>query len=54
MVVNIFLFDDFEIMDAFGPAQIFGSRPDEFYVRYLSLRGGLLLESRELKSGQNL
>ena len=42
MVINIFLFDDFEIMDAFGPAQIFGSRPDEFYVRYLSLRGGLV------------
>ena len=49
MVVNIFLFDDFEIMDAFGPAQIFGSRPDEFYVRYLSLRGGLVTGKQGVK-----
>lgn len=24
MVVNVFLFDDFEVMDAFGPVQVFG------------------------------
>ena len=27
MVVNVFLFDDFEAMDAFGPVQIFGTVP---------------------------
>lgn len=24
MVVNVFLFDDFEVMDAFGPVEILG------------------------------
>ena len=24
MVVNVFLFDDFEVMDAFGPVEIWG------------------------------
>ena len=30
MVVNIFLFDDFEVMDAFGPAEIFGQVSERF------------------------
>ena len=42
MVVNIFLFDGFDAMDAFGPAQIFGCAPEHFYIRYLSLRGGMI------------
>ena len=49
MVVNIFLFDDFEVMDAFGPAQIFGSAPEVFYIRYLSLRGGLITGKQGVK-----
>ena len=28
MVVNVFLFDDFEVMDAFGPVEIFGRVPE--------------------------
>ena len=32
MVVNVFLFDDFEAMDAFGPVQIFGTVPEHFYI----------------------
>lgn len=40
MVVNVFLFDDFEVMDAFGPVEIFGRVPEHFYVRfYFSARG---------------
>ena len=27
MEVNILLFDDFDTMDAFGPAEVFGSSP---------------------------
>ena len=30
MVVNVFLFDDFEAMDVFGPVQIFGTVPEQF------------------------
>ena len=42
MVVNVFLFDDFEVMDAFGPVEILGRVPEHFYVRFISLRGGLI------------
>ena len=36
MNINIVLFDDFETMDAFGPAQLFGKAPNHFQLRYLS------------------
>ena len=39
MNVNIVLFDDFETMDALGPAQIFGEAPEHFYLNYLSVNG---------------
>ena len=40
MVVNVFLFDDFEVMDAFGPVQIFGCVPDAFlYTVYFTAWG---------------
>ena len=54
MVVNIFLFDDFEIMDAFGPAQIFGADQMNFMYVTCLCAAAWLLESRELKSGQSL
>ena len=40
MKVNIILFDDFETLDAFGPAQIFGKLPEYFSINYLSVNGG--------------
>ena len=49
MVVNVFLFDDFEVMDAFGPADVFGRVPEHFYVRYISLRGGLITGKQGVK-----
>nr|WP_296156095.1 DJ-1/PfpI family protein [uncultured Blautia sp.] len=49
MVVNVFLFDDFEAMDVFGPVQIFGSAPEKFYIRYISLRGGLITGKQGVK-----
>lgn len=40
MVVNVFLFDDFEVMDAFGPVEIFGRVPEHFLCAfYFSARG---------------
>ena len=35
MVVNVFLFDEFEVMDAFGPTEVFGHVPEHFtYVLF--------------------
>lgn len=49
MVVNVFLFDDFEAMDVFGPVQIFGTVPEQFYIRFISLRGGMITGKQGVK-----
>ncbi|MDD6616082.1 MAG: DJ-1/PfpI family protein [Lachnospiraceae bacterium] len=49
MNVNIVLFDDFETMDAFGPAQIFGKIPEHFHLNYLSVNGGIINSSQGVK-----
>ena len=49
MNVNIVLFDDFETMDALGPAQIFGKIPEHFYLNYLSVNGGIVNSSQGVK-----
>lgn len=36
MEVNILLFDDFDTMDAFGPAEVFGRAPEYFHINYQS------------------
>ncbi len=49
MVVNVFLFDDFEVMDAFGPVEIFGVyRSISMCVLFL-LRGGLITGKTGIK-----
>lgn len=45
---DILLFDDFETLDALGPAEIFGKLKDEYKIEYFSLDGGIV------KSAQNL
>ena len=42
MDVNIVLFDDFETLDAFGPAEVFGKLPEHFHLRYLSVSGDVI------------
>lgn len=49
MNVNIVLFDDFETMDAFGPAQVFGKAPERFHINYLSVNGGIVNSSQGVK-----
>lgn len=49
MNVNIILFDDFETMDALGPAQIFGKAPERFHLNYLSVNGGIINSSQGVK-----
>ena len=36
-------------MDAFGPVEILGRVPEHFYVRFISLRGGLITGKQEIK-----
>jgi putative intracellular protease/amidase len=40
--VNILLFDDFETLDAFGPAEIFGKLEESYQLGYYSLAGGMV------------
>lgn len=49
MFVNIFLFDDFDTLDAFGPAEVFGSVQEHFYIRYISMNGGIVNSSQGVK-----
>lgn len=49
MVVNFILFDDFETMDAFGPAQIFGAAPEHFCLNYYSAAGGIVNSRQGVK-----
>ena len=42
MKVNLFLFDDFDMLDAFAPAEVFGKLPEYFHLEYYSLKGDLV------------
>jgi len=43
--VNIVLFDDFTVLDAFGPAEVFGRLSKLYQVAYFSPCGGLVVGS---------
>lgn len=49
MNVNIFLFDDFDMLGAFGPAEIFSLVSGEFGINYWSLQGDIVNSSQGLK-----
>lgn len=40
--MNIVLYDDYETLDAFGSAEVFGKLPEAFHLRYFSVPGGLI------------
>ena len=42
MNVNIVLFDDYETLDAFGPAEVFWKLPEDFHLRYISVSGDVI------------
>ena len=42
MEVNIYLFDDFEALDAFGPVSVFGRAPQHFHINYVSAMGNII------------
>lgn len=47
MKINILLFDKFETLDAFGPAEIFG-KAQEFELDYFSVAGGIITSSQNI------
>lgn len=49
MNVDIVLYDDFETMDAFCLAEVFGSASDIFHVNYVSLLGDIVNSSHGVK-----
>lgn len=46
---NIVLFDDFETLDAFGPAEIIGNLPEVYSLKYFSCHGGLVTSRQKLQ-----
>jgi transcriptional regulator GlxA family with amidase domain len=47
--LNVILFDDFETLDAFGPVEVLGRVPENYYaIGHFSLNGGIV------KSSQNV
>ena len=46
---NIILFDDFETLDAFGPAEMIGCVPDLYSLGYYSLNGGIVESSQKVR-----
>ena len=46
---NILLFDDFETLDAFGPAEIIGRLMDIYRLNYFSLKGGIVTSRQKIK-----
>jgi len=46
---NIVLFDDFETLDPFGPAEIIGKMPKNYRLRYFSTLGGLVTSSQQIQ-----
>ena len=49
MDVNVVLFDDFDSMDVFGPAQIFGKLQKHYNLRYLSVSGDIINSAQGCK-----
>ncbi|WP_298738528.1 DJ-1/PfpI family protein [uncultured Treponema sp.] len=47
MKINILLFDKFETLDAFGPAEILG-KAQEFELEYFSVAGGIVTSSQNV------
>ena len=46
---NIFLFEQFETLDAFGPAEIIGKLTDDYKADCFSLKGGVVTSSQNLR-----
>ncbi|MBY6988579.1 DJ-1/PfpI family protein, partial [Clostridium botulinum] len=52
--VDILLFDRFETLDVFGPVEILGSVPEIFKLNFISLKGGIVESSQNVRVDTNL
>lgn len=46
---NILLFDNFETLDAFGPAEIIGYLKEDYRLEYYSMHGGIVTSSQNIR-----
>ncbi len=46
---NMILYDDFETLDAFGPAEVIGRMPELYNLNYCSLHGGIVVSSQQIE-----
>lgn len=44
---NIFLFDDFETLDVFGPVEIIGKLDNIYNMRFFSIKGGIIISKHK-------
>lgn len=51
--VNIVLFDKFETLDVFGPVEVFGCLPDVFNLNFISLEGGIISSTQNVRVESN-
>lgn len=47
--LNILLFDNFETLDALGPAEVIGRLPEEYNIKCYSLNGGIVTSKQNIK-----
>lgn len=52
--VNIILFENFETLDVFGPVEVFGALPNMFKLNFISLEGGIISSSQQVKIETNI
>lgn len=48
--ISVLLFDRFEVLDAFGPAEMFASLPAEMRVECYSEQGGIVRSTQNIKA----
>ena len=46
---NILLFDGFETLDAFGPAEIISKMSEQYQLKYYSMNGGIVTSSQDIQ-----
>ena len=44
---NVFLFDDFETLDVFGPVEIIGRLEDVYEMKFFSIKGGIVTSKQK-------
>ena len=47
--INFILFDKFETLDAFGPAEIISKIPEKYNLNYCSVDGGIVTSSQNIQ-----